>query len=83
MPPKSTVEPAVQQPEEVVQPDWSPQRQDENGVFMAGDYPANHRLRAEALAKARRKSDPDGIISDDLIEQAGARLRAEREGGNG
>lgn len=61
--------------------DWQPQQVDEAGVYLAGEsgLPVNHRLRAEALAKARRKSDPDGIITDELIADTADRLRAERE----
>lgn len=44
-----------------------PQKVDENGVHYMGDYPANHRLRAEALRKARIKTDPDGLISPEMI----------------
>jgi len=45
-----------------------------DGTAMDGKFPHNHRLRAEALAKAGRKSDPDGMIEDDLIADAAARL---------
>ncbi len=61
--------------------DWSPQAANEDGIYMTGDYPTNHRLRAEALSKARRKSDPDGIIDEDLIASTSDRLKAEREDG--
>jgi hypothetical protein len=64
---------------EAVSADWQPQQTDDSGVFLSGELPTNHRLRAEALAKARRKSDPDGLISDDLIADAADRLRNERE----
>lgn len=52
----------------------------ETGIAMAGEggkYPLNHRLRAEALSKAGRKSDPDGLIDDALIVDAGERLAAD------
>jgi len=65
--------------EERTSDDWSPQVVAEDGTHMTGDYPTNHRLRAEALVKARRKHDPDGIVSDDLIADTATRLRAERE----
>jgi hypothetical protein len=59
--------------------DWQPQRRGEDGVYLAGDsgLPANHRLRAERLAATRRKSDPDGIIADELIAETATRLKAE------
>lgn len=51
----------------------------ETGVAMDGDYPHNHRLRAEALAKAGEASDPDGIVTDELIADAGERIEREEE----
>lgn len=48
----------------------------ETGVAMDGDFPHNHRLRAEALSRAGEESDPDGLVSDDLIADAGARMEA-------
>lgn len=75
--PEAPVEAAV---EPNIPDDWQPQQTDtETGVFMTGDYPTNHRLRAEALARARRKTDPDGIVSPELIADTAERLRAERE----
>lgn len=49
-----------------------------DGVAMAGDYPLNHRLRAEALADAGKSTDPDGLIADDLIAATADRLTRER-----
>lgn len=55
----------------------------ETGTTFVGDYPLNHRKRAEALAKARKTSDPDGLIPDELIVDAKERVArldvAERE----
>lgn len=48
-----------------------------DGVAMNGSYPHNHRLRAEALVKAGRKSDPDKLITDELIEDTKTRLAAQ------
>lgn len=50
--------------------DWSPPIVREDGVNMLGGYPVNHNLRAEALARRGAKHDPDGLISDGLIEAA-------------
>jgi len=64
---------------------WSPPKADDNGVALHGDYPLNLRLRAEALAKDGKDSDPDDRVSPDTIAEAGARLKraeaaeAERE----
>ena len=61
---------ADEKPTETAPPATDP----ETGVAMDGDFPHNHRLRAEALAKAGKDSDPDGLVSDDLIADASARL---------
>jgi hypothetical protein len=59
---------------------WSPQKiVPETGVALEGDYPANHRLRAEALSDAGLDADPDGIVSDELIADAGKRIAGERK----
>lgn len=47
------------------------------GVVMEGDYPHNHRLRAEALARDGKEEDPLGWISPELIADAKGRLEAE------
>lgn len=58
-----------------------PPHQTEAGVAMIatanGEYPANHRLRAEAMARAGVTHDEDGLIGDDLI--ASTKDRLERE----
>lgn len=51
---------------------------EETGVAMHGKYPLNHRLRAEALAKAGRKSDPDDLITDSVIEATRDRIDQEK-----
>lgn len=55
-------------------PMTKPPATDETGVALEGGYPHNHRLRAEALAKDGKTSDPSGAVSDDLIKDAGERL---------
>lgn len=58
--------------------DWSPPKTDEaTGVAMQGDYPLNSRLRAEALAQAGKATDPDALITDELIADAADRLQRE------
>jgi hypothetical protein len=47
------------------------------GVALYGAWPDNHRLRAEALARAGEEADPDGIISNDLIAETASRLERE------
>jgi hypothetical protein len=60
-------------------PEWTPPQHDAaTGVAMHGDYPLNTRLRAEALSDAGQHDDPDGLVSPELIRDAGARLQAER-----
>lgn len=54
-----------------------PAQDPETGVALAGGYPVNHRLRAEALFKAGKEEDPDAIVSNELIADAGARLKAD------
>lgn len=48
-----------------------------HGFAIADGYPANHRLRAEALAKAGKDADPAGHITSDLIAATKDRLEAE------
>lgn len=50
----------------------------EQGFAMLGDYPLNHRLRAEALATAGVATDPDGAVSDELIAATKDRLAQEK-----
>lgn len=58
--------------------EWSPARPDpESGVYHEGEYPHNHRLRAEALSKDGKAEDPDGIVDADMIKGAGERLAAQ------
>ena len=54
-----------------------PETDAKTGVAMAGKHPLNHRLRAESLAKHNANSDPDGMVSDELI--ADTKKRLERE----
>lgn len=49
-------------------------KRDKNGVELYGKYPVNHGLRAEALARAGKKEDPDGIIEPDLIADYAKRI---------
>jgi hypothetical protein len=51
-----------------------PQADKDTGVAMYGEFPLNHRLRAEALADAGLDKDPDGIVTAELIKDAGERL---------
>jgi len=48
------------------------------GVALAGKYPLNLRLRAEALATDGKAKDPDGLASDELIASTKDRLDRER-----
>lgn len=49
----------------------------ETGIALEGDYPHNHRLRAEALAKEGKDEDPGGIISKEIIAATAERLALE------
>lgn len=49
----------------------------DQGFAMAGAYPLNFRLRAEALSQAGKTTDPDGLVDDAAIEDAGKRLAAD------
>jgi len=55
--------------------------QSDTGVALIetefGTYPANHRLRAEAMARAGVVKDEDGHISDELIASTKDRLARE------
>lgn len=44
------------------------------GAAMIGDYPLNHRRRAEALAAAGIETDPEGLVTPELIADAGDRV---------
>lgn len=55
----------------------APPKTDDNGVAMKGDYPVNRLLRSEALARAGKATDPDGLVADDVIASAGERIAAE------
>lgn len=52
-----------------------PATREGDGVALHGDYPLNHRLRAEALAKDGKTTDPDNMVSDELIVDAGERMK--------
>jgi hypothetical protein len=45
-----------------------------------GEYPVNHRLRAEAMARDGLTTDKDGRISDELIAATAERLDREEAG---
>lgn len=51
-----------------------------DGVQLDGasQLPHNHRLRAEALVAKGRKTDPDGLIDDELIADTANRIARER-----
>lgn len=51
-----------------------PSTEPETGVALDGDYPLNHRLRAEALAAEGKSEDPGGLVSPELIADAGERM---------
>jgi len=85
-PPAPPVEPNEPAPEVKVEgnsPDetWSPPKfEEETGIALDGHgLPLNHRLRAERLADAGKDEDPGGLISPELIADAGDRLAAERK----
>ena len=65
--------PEVEKPDE-----QQPPKVTEAGVAIYGEYPANHRLRAEALAADGKDEDPDGIVAPELIADAGKRMKAEK-----
>lgn len=44
------------------------------GLTMVGGYPLNGRLRAAALADAGKKSDPQGLVTPELISAHADRL---------
>lgn len=71
--------PAAEAATDEVETTAPPRRHEKTGVAMDGDYPHNHRLRAEALARDEKTEDPDGIISPELIADAKARLERAEE----
>lgn len=80
-----TTSPAPEAPAGVTttdEPEWSPPRvEKETGIAIDGDdLPVNHRLRAERLALDGKDSDPGGVVSNDLIADAGERLDRVRDG---
>lgn len=50
----------------------------DTGIALDGDYPVNHRLRAERLAEEGKDSDPGGVISDELIAATKERLEGDK-----
>jgi hypothetical protein len=54
-----------------------PKVDEKTGAPMDGQWPHNHRLRAEAMAKAGLDKDPDGMIPPALILDAAERIAAE------
>jgi hypothetical protein len=50
----------------------------EQGFGIQEGLPANHRLRAEVLAKLGKTEDATGYVSPELIADAAARLDAEK-----
>jgi hypothetical protein len=75
-PETQSVEPEVAEDGEV-KATGLPTADKETGVATYGEFPLNHRLRAEALAKAKLEKDPDGIVTPELIVDAGERLERE------
>jgi len=58
--------------------DWKPAEPGKDGVYTdEHQLPLNHRLRAEALAKAGKTKDPGGQVTAELIAATAARLEAE------
>jgi len=51
----------------------APATDPETGLAMHGKYPLNSLLRAEALAKAGKDADPDGLVDAEAIKDAGVR----------
>ncbi|MBA2718521.1 MAG: hypothetical protein H0U52_04630 [Chloroflexi bacterium] len=50
----------------------------DTGIALDGDYPVNHRLRAERLVAEGKTSDPGGVISDELIAGTVTRMEGEK-----
>jgi hypothetical protein len=62
--------------------DFQPEQRDaETGVYTFGErgFPLAHLARAEAIAKAGLKHDPDGLVDDERIAEAVTRRKAEAD----
>lgn len=57
----------------------APPKTDDAGIVQHGGYPLNHRMRAEAMARAGVTTDEMGLIDDDLIAETVDRLKVEDE----
>ena len=57
-------------------PDWHPAKVSDDGHELIGDYPASGPARAVAIAKAGRKTDPDGILTPEQIAAVSAGYEA-------
>src|SRR5215213_4226322 len=69
---------ALEDGEAPEEPEFSPPAiEADTGIALDGEYPINHRLRAERLVRKGEESDPDGVISDELVANTKGRLEAE------
>lgn len=50
----------------------------DTGIALDGDYPVNHRLRAERLVAEGKTSDPGGVIGDELIADTATRMEGDK-----
>ncbi|MBA3668432.1 MAG: hypothetical protein H0W65_12060 [Sphingomonas sp.] len=50
----------------------------DTGIALDGDYPVNHRLRAERLVAEGKTSDPGGVIDDELIADTATRMEGDK-----
>jgi len=57
----------------------APPKTDDAGIVQYGQFPLNHRMRAEAMARAGVTTDEMGLIGDDLIAETVDRLKVEDE----
>jgi len=66
--------------ETVKAPDLDPMTADlaERGFGVVDRWPANHRLRAEALFAAGEKADPSNYVTPEFIAETGARVTFEQ-----